>query len=1266
MLGRICARIVTFFNRKKISFYLLLLLFVCIGLFGISRIKINANIFDIFPDGEGYKQFSEIMKENDFTKQVVFSINVQPAHDSTIALIDECIKEFEKRGNYFHKFVVSRDVDQQELIQYLQHASLAELDSADYLYLQHKWSDKAAIEKQLDYIKAQLQGPKALFYATYFAQDPLGVFSEKMTAYSQEANASNYLVEDGLLLNKEATKVFFFATLNCNQTAENCSNEASDVLGEVCASINKRYKQANLEGFGTFLIAVENEKQIRKDTTLTLIISVTLIFAILFFYYRKISIPLVFMIPSVFGVLFGLGFVGFYHPNINIISIVTASVLLGIVLDYSFHFFTHLKHTKSIIETVKDVSFPMLVGSFTTIGAFASLLFTNSTILQDFGLIALVTLMGAALFTIIGLPVILDSFKFEFETESKEEKRMPKWVPKLVTLLIVIGTVYFLFQNQSMRFDGDLNNLAYHPKHLVDSEKTFTGVNPTEQKKIYLFSKGESRANTETVNGDLYKFIASEKKKYDISEVISVAPYLLAKNRWEEKQQEWRLFWEKNPKIIEDLNRATEEKGFNKLAFSPFLSIVEDTFSIRDEGLDLVHQLGIEFLIHENQQSSNILTSVLINRSDVDAFKKEVKSQFSDTVFIMDISDLSAQFLTSLTADFNYLLLFSSLLVFISLLVIYGRLELSLFAFAPMAISWLWIISCGAIFGMEFNFVNILLVTFIFGLGDDYSIFVTDGLINQSRTGAKSLSSYKQAIILSGITTIIGTGVLVFGKHPAINSIGGLSVLGIGLILIVTLIVQPYIFGILVTKRKEKGRGPITILTLVSSISLFTTFFICCLLSLVFLLLLMVLPFSKKKKQYWLNYGIYLVAKMFMTCYPFVKVRYLNRSLFDTSKARIIVANHNSFLDILAVLSISPKVIILVKDWVYKSPIFGPCIRFAGYLYVEDGTEKNRDLVRQRINAGYNIVIFPEGTRSENGQINRFHKGAFLLAKNVQVEIQPLILVGFNAVNPKNDVMINGGELLIKFLPSQHPDHFESYQAMTKSIQQLMRQELANSLIVDTNDTFWKYSILRNYLLKGPILEWYVRVKYRLEGKNFVNYNQLIGKRTKIYDIGCGLGYLDFLLHYANVERTITALDSDEEKIAIASNGIYDNNQLHFEVADISNYNYESADVFIINDVLHYLPMQVQDQLLTIWIKKLNAGGLLIIRDGITEHQKVNKTKWTEILSTKVFGFNKGHNEMEFVSRKKMEELASRNNLQLTQDAHSNTTSNHLFVFQKK
>src|SRR6516164_8504462 len=100
----------------------------------------------------------------------------------------------------------------------------------------------------------------------------------------------------------------------------------------------------------------------------------------------------------------------------------------------------------------------------------------------------------------------------------------------------------------------------------------------------------------------------------------------------------------------------------------------------------------------------------------------------------------------------------------------YGRIELTMVSFIPMFIAWIWILGIMALAGIKFNIINIILSALIFGLGDDYSLFIMDGLLQEYKTGRKNLSSFKSSIILSAITTLAGLGVLIFAKHPYTQS----------------------------------------------------------------------------------------------------------------------------------------------------------------------------------------------------------------------------------------------------------------------------------------------------------------------------------------------------------------------------------------------------------------------------------------------------------------------------------------------------------------
>ena len=112
---------------------------------------------------------------------------------------------------------------------------------------------------------------------------------------------------------------------------------------------------------------------------------------------------------------------------------------------------------------------------------------------------------------------------------------------------------------------------------------------------------------------------------------------------------------------------------------------------------------------------------------------------------------------------------------------------------------------------IKFNIVNIILATFIFGQGDDYTIFVTEGVIYEYCYGKKMLSQFKNSIILSSSIMFIGIGMLIFAKHPAMRSLAEVTIVGMFSVVMMAYILPPLIFRYLTTKNGKPRKEPITL-----------------------------------------------------------------------------------------------------------------------------------------------------------------------------------------------------------------------------------------------------------------------------------------------------------------------------------------------------------------------------------------------------------------------------------------------------------------------
>jgi len=120
------------------------------------------------------------------------------------------------------------------------------------------------------------------------------------------------------------------------------------------------------------------------------------------------------------------------------------------------------------------------------------------------------------------------------------------------------------------------------------------------------------------------------------------------------------------------------------------------------------------------------------------------------------------------------------------------------------------------------------------------------------------------------------------------------------------------------------------------------------------------------------------------------------RPVLRATRGTVVVSNHISFLDPLLLISLVPRTITIVRRDFFRVPVFGWLLRGAGFLAPDLFAEGQPwiDRVARHLRAGGNLLIFPEGTRSRDGTLAPFKKGAFFLARLLEAPIAVLRVRG--------------------------------------------------------------------------------------------------------------------------------------------------------------------------------------------------------------------------------------------------------------------------------
>ena len=1273
-----------YFERHKILFYLSLISCVLLMGFFALQVRFEENITQFFPDTKDSQNTIKVFDNLKIKDKIIIMLSsadtchrVEP--DSLIEAAGRLQQTLtEKAGGTLIKGIFAQ-VDQ-SLIGgatdfVYEHLPLF-LTDTDYQRFDSLLTEKG-IQAIMQKNYTNLLSPAGIALRSYILRDPLGLGSEALKHLQDFQLEANYEIYDEHIFSKDGSTLLMFITPVFSTGSTGKNDELIKILEEELQHVQGESPTIRAEYFGGPSVGVYNARQIKKDTILTssLALLIIIVFISLVF-KRKRSIPLI-ITPVLFGGLFALFLIFFIKGSISAIAVGAGSAVMGIALSYSIHMLAHQNHVSTVQQLIKEIAYPLTVGSFTTIGAFMGLIFTSSDLLRDFGLFASLALVGTTLFCLIYLPHFL---KGQADVKQGRVLRIiekinaysyekNKWLVGGILLI----TIICLFTSQKVGFNNDMMSLNYEPQHLKQSEEKLMQLFDSDEKTVLFVSVGKDMNQATETYAITNQKLSTLKDQGLIKDYASASQFLISPQEQQLRLKRWKDYWtdEKQQQIRKQLETAATEYRFRPGSFDPFYQWLNQPFGeyhYTAQEDDLSGKL-----LNEWQTSADSITMLISQIRISDQNKETVYQNFSKTqdVVIFDRSYFANKWVSAINDDFYLILYISSFLIFFALWFSYGRIELTLMSFLPMLVSWVIILGLMGILGIEFNIINIILSTFIFGIGDDFSIFIMDGLQNKYRTGQKVLNSHKTAIFFSAFTTVVGMGALVFAKHPALQSISLIFILGMIAVVLVAYTIQPLIFRFFIAGPASKGLPPYTLIGLIRTVLLFLLFFIGCIFLRVLIAVLYLVPVRKSSKQRLVCRLIQITCKGILLLATAVKKEHINKANERFQHPAIIIANHQSFIDILVLLSLSSKILMVTNHWVWHSPFFGAIIRYVDFYYIGEGYEQYMERMRKKVKEGYSIAIFPEGTRTYNGKMKRFHKGAFYLAETLQLDILPILLYGNNKIIAKAQPFnIRKGIIYTEILPRIPADDLSfgtTYQERTKRISAYMKEgyaRICREKNTTDNPAFYE-ALIQNYIYKGPVVEWYIRIKVKME-RNYRLFNRLIPAQGQITDIGCGFGPLCYMLSMLSEDRDILGIDYDEDKIALAQHGWLRNEHLQFRHGNALEYPLPESDVFILNDMLHYMSYEHQRTLLLKCADRLRSQGMIIIRDGNSANTSKHRlTRFTELLSTRIFNFNRTAGELYFTTETQLREIAVTCGMNVEIIPNDKYTSNTIYIFRK-
>lgn len=769
----------------------------------VCRIQFKEDISAFLPLSEEYKESLQVYQNVSGSSKLIAIFQQKDTSETDVDNLISSMRDFEKYLSETDTAAIIKEKTAQvdydkirESVHFVYDNIPLFLTESDYVRMDSLLSILEYTENQLQEDLQILMFPTSVFFTENLEKDPLNLFTPIVSELNNNKETGSFELYDGYIFTKDAKRGLIVLTSPYGNSETQHNAQLMQMLTSVADSVTARHPSVSVHFTGGPAIAVGNSHQMRQDTLLSITIAVLLIMALLYYAFRSVRNILLVALSISWGWLFALGLLSVFRENISLIVLGISSIIVGIAVNYPLHLIAHASHTRDVRQALREIISPLVIGNITTVGAFCALIPLQATALRDLGIFSALLLMGTILFVVIWLPHII---KIKAE-EGEPCTPLLDWIANLPIEknrcgigLIGILTLFFGWFSLGTQFDADMNQINYmtaeQRANMEYLGQMTTGTDHGHQ-CIYVVSRGrnmeEALRHSQQTEDKLKGRITARME--------SCSRFLCSKEEQARRIQRWERFVQEHSHLFhQQLIQEALSAGFSSDAFVPFLEITSRRYQPQDyayfQPLQPLYASHVSTDLPTGKY--RIIDTVIAEKAVADSVRNAIAALLPPTAFCFDIESMNRELTAGLTTDFDYVGWACAAIVFLFLWFSFRSISLAMLTFLPMVVSWIWILGIMALLGIQFNLVNVILATFIFGQGDDYTIFMTEGCLYERRHGRKMLTAHKRSIILSALIMFVGIGSLIFAKHPALHSLAEVTIVGMFSVVLMALVIPP-------------------------------------------------------------------------------------------------------------------------------------------------------------------------------------------------------------------------------------------------------------------------------------------------------------------------------------------------------------------------------------------------------------------------------------------------------------------------------------------
>ena len=1184
---------------------------------------------------------------------------------------------------------------QQKIIGFLTGALPNLFSEADAKNLSPKL-EPPAVREYLTVMRRKLSGPEGMVLKDVVAADPVGM-TELMVAkvLPLQTGFGDGQIVDGRITSGDGRHVLLM--LEPKFTSADSRNSVVLVaeMLRLVGAVETQFPGVHVAITGGHRMSVDNSSLIKADATRCIFLGTAAMLILCITAYRRKWMATITFLPSLFGTLVAGAVLAFWDSHVSAIAIGFASIAIGITVDYGIYVVYHLDNAatdrKSVGQIVGRLLPPMVISVLTIIAAFVVLATSPMHGYQQLGIFGAVGVMISAAFALIILPLLiplpeknnLPPLRFTLWME-KFHAWQVRWRPWLL-LVVVALTIVTAFGLKRLRFEGDiarLNGITESTRHDDEIIRQTWG----DALSMTLVVARGTNANAALAQNDRAAgLLAQQTNVTDVYSLSAVCPSLATQT---ENVRRWQNFWtqSRQKNLHQTLQQVGGELGFRPDVFSQFWKCVESRPAPLT--LEMFHGTPLEQALNERVAQGTNDTAIstpikLKDRSQAGELRGALPG-----MIILDSKNFADHIAALAKNGMVYFVFWTVVAVAGIVYLALASIELVIATLLPLGFGLFWTLGLMGLLGLPIDLMNCVFVIFVIGIGEDYSVFLATSKLDEWRGHPQRICATSASVMISALTTIFGFAVLIFAKHPVLFSMGTTVLLGMGCAFAATLVITPLCMDLLLFKNPPRGAprwwhplGTLWVLIHLGGSQIFLYYILRPVLKIISprasasgslssigwrrgpgrggALFSGSNPLSPtlspsdgarektpaRTADDRLRSATRSFARGVVKWMPFGKLEFQNISPETFSPPCIVISNHQSAVDVMLIVSLPGDVRQTAKKRVFDAPMLGIGCKLLGHVQVEPNDPAvTLQRCREKLSEGACVHFYPEGTRSHDGYVQRFHRGAFELAVELRQEILPVVLCDTNTAMPRDAYWFEPFHATVTAIPRITPQNFDyalGSTALMRHAENIVRAALQIQLDAINTPRVVRRKVQRLYRYQGKFVEQFVHWKMKMDPM-FAVLDEVVPRTGFVLDLGCGYGVATHWLASFTDGRNFLGVDYDLEKIRVARRTAPENPRIQFETQNLLNWEYPMCDTVLLLDVLHYWTPEKQQFILNRARTALRSGGKLILREaaraGDAAHGRVNF--WEKI--TTRLGHNQTVEGLHFQTRTELETMLQR------------------------